>query len=252
MGLAKRESSHSGKAYALSREQLVNEYLPHVKRIVYRIAARIPSNIEIDDLMNSAVIGLLEAIDRYDPMRDNKFMTYAIYRIKGAVLSELRARDFLSRSNRRKNRELQQTYLSLEQKLGRKPNDDEVANKLDMDLDEFYKVKDLTNICFLSLDEIGFSSKLEREGVKDYLFNNISENAVTFTKLRETEEMIAKAINQLNKNEKLVVSMYYTDELTMKEIGKVLNVSESRVSQIHSQAIISLRRLLAKNGFFDT
>ena len=119
MELAKTTTRRSKKKDAAYREQLITEYLPYVKRIVHRLAMHLPSTIDIDDLMNVGVIGLIQAVDRYDPRRDNKFITYAVFRIKGAVLSELRSRDFLSRSNRRKIRELENAFLRLEQKLGR-------------------------------------------------------------------------------------------------------------------------------------
>ena len=134
MALAERTISKTDKTKTVDRDQLINEYLPYVKRIVQRIAVHLPATVDIEDLMNVGVIGLIQAVDRYDPRRDNKFMTYAVFRIKGAVLSELRSRDFLSRSNRRKIRELENTYLKLEQKLGRQVEDQEVAAELGVQL----------------------------------------------------------------------------------------------------------------------
>src|SRR5210317_1177969 len=133
---------------AAYRDQLITEYLPYVKRIVHRIAVHLPSTIDIDDLMNVGVIGLIQAVDRYDPSRDNKFMTYAVFRIKGAVLSELRSRDFLGRTTRKKIRNLEKAYLKLEQKLGREVEDEEVAAEMEMELDQFYQVKRMSNISF--------------------------------------------------------------------------------------------------------
>ena len=124
MATAQTTVKNTVKNDASYRDQLITEYLPYVKRIVHRIAVHLPSTIDIDDLMNVGVIGLIQAVDRYDPSRDNKFMTYAVFRIKGAVLSELRSRDFLSRSNRRKIRDLENACLKLEQKLGREVGDD--------------------------------------------------------------------------------------------------------------------------------
>jgi len=230
---------------AAYRDQLITEYLPYVKRIVHRIAVHLPSTIDIDDLMNVGVIGLIQAVDRYDPSRDNKFMTYAVFRIKGAVLSELRSRDFLSRSNRRKIRDLENACSKLEQKLGRDVDDEEVAQELGIAVDQVYRTKQMSSISFISFEELGFSSRDEKEKLLSYLIDN-DENALTLTRLKELKDAVARSIEQLPEKEKLVISLYYLEELTMKETGKVLNITESRVSQIHSQAILRLRAKLKK------
>ena len=232
------------------RDQLISEYLPYVKRIVQRLAVHLPSTVDIDDLMNVGVIGLIQAVDRYDPRRDNKFMTYAIFRIKGAVLSELRARDFLSRSNRRKIRELESAYQRLEQKLGREADDKEIAQELGIELDQVYRTKQMSSISFISLEELGISSKDEKEKLMSFLANN-EDDALNLTKVKELKEALAGAIKQLPEKERLVISLYYIDELTMKETGKVLGITESRVSQIHSQAILHLRSRLRKQKLLE-
>jgi RNA polymerase sigma factor for flagellar operon FliA len=233
------------------RDQLITEYLPYVKRIVQRLAVHLPSTVDIDDLMNVGVIGLIQAVDRYDPRRDNKFMTYAIFRIKGAVLSELRARDFLSRSNRRKIRELESAYLRLEQKLGREADDHEIARELGVDLEQVYRTKQMSSISFISLEELGVSSRDEKEKLLSYLINN-DDDALSMTKLKELKEAMAQAIKQLPEKERQVISLYYLEELTMKETGKVLGITESRVSQIHSQAILHLRTKLRKQKLLES
>jgi len=245
MGLAKTTTKSANTKSSAYRNQLIKEYLPYVKRIVHRLALHLPATIDIDDLMNVGVIGLIQAVDRYDPERDNKFMTYAVFRIKGAVLSELRARDFLSRSNRRKIRELENAYLRLEQKLGREVEDAEIAKELGVDLEQVYRTKQLSSISFVSFEDLGFSSKDEKEKLMKFLINN-DEDALTLTKLKELKSALAKAIEQLSEKERLVISLYYLDELTMKETGEILGITESRVSQIHSQAIIHLRAKLRK------
>jgi len=230
------------------RDQLITEYLPYVKRIVHRIAVHLPSTIDIDDLMNVGVIGLIQAVDRYDPKRDNKFMTYAVFRIRGAVLSELRSRDFLSRANRRKIRDLENVHLKLEQKLGREVDDFEVAQELGIDIEQVHRTKQMSGISFISFEELGFSSKDEKEKLINYLVDS-DDDALTMTRLKELKAAVAGAIEQLPEKERLVISLYYLDELTMKETGKVLNVTESRVSQIHSQAVMRLRAKLKKDKF---
>ena len=172
-------------------------------------------------------------------------MTYAVFRIKGAVLSELRSRDFLSRSNRRKIRDLENACLKLEQKLGREVDDVEVANELGIDVEQVYRTKQMSSISFISFEELGFSSRDEKEKLLSYLVDK-DDDAMTLTRLKELQEALARAIEQLPEKEKLVISLYYIEELTMKETGKVLNITESRVSQIHSQAILRLRAKLKK------
>jgi len=245
MAIAQTTVKNLDKNDTSYRDQLITEYLPYVKRIVHRIAVHLPATIDIDDLMNVGVIGLIQAVDRYDPSRDNKFMTYAVFRIKGAVLSELRSRDFLSRSNRRKIRDLENACLKLEQKLGREVDDFEVANELGIDVEQVYRTKQMSSISFISFEELGFSSRDEKEKLLSYLVDK-DDDAMTLTRLKELQQALARAIEQLPEKEKLVISLYYIEELTMKETGKVLNITESRVSQIHSQAILRLRAKLKK------
>jgi len=226
MQLAAARPRPPAKKRPATSEKLIHEYLPYVKRIVQRIATHLPASVDVEDLMNVGVMGLIQAVDRFDPKRDNKFMTYAIFRIKGAVLSELRSRDFLSRSSRRKLRELEQTCQKMEQRLGRDVEDVEVA------------------------EELGLSSRDEKEKLMNFLVHN-EEDALSQTRLREIKSALARAIEQLPEKERLVISLYYLDELTMKETGEVLHITESRVSQIHSQTIMRLRNKLRKERLLD-
>ena len=234
------------------RNQIIAEYLPYVNRIVNRIATHLPPTVEVDDLVNVGIIGLIQAIERYDPTRDNKFMTYAVFRIKGAVLSELRSRDFLGRTTRKKIRSLEKAYLKLEQKLGREAEDEEVAREMNMDLDQFYQVKRMSSISFISFEEIGYATRDEKDNFINGLLNDGNgDDALSMTTVKEIKRNLARHIEQLPEKEKLVVSMYYSDEMTMKEIGQVLDITESRVSQIHSQAVIRLRSKLRKDGLIE-
>jgi RNA polymerase sigma factor FliA len=232
------------------REQLIQEYLPYVKRIVQRIAAHLPASVDVEDLMNVGVIGLIQAVDRYDPRRDNKFMTYAIFRIKGAVLSELRSRDYLSRSGRRKLRELEHASQRLEQRLGRRAEDTEIAAELGIDLEDLHRTRQMANISFISFEELGVSSRDEKEKLLNFLMHT-EDDALSQTRLRELKSALARAIEQLSEKERLVISLYYLEELTMKEAGEVLKITESRVSQIHSQAIMRLRTKLKKERLLE-
>ena len=251
MDLAQSREETFGKDNHLLRNQIINEYLPYVKRIVNRIAVHLPATIEVDDLVNVGVIGLIQAIERYDPARDNKFITYAVFRIKGAVLSELRSRDFLGRTTRRKIRDLEKAYMKLEQKLGREVSDEEVAAEMDMDLEQFYKVKRMSSISFVSFEEVGYKSRSDTASIPSSLTSGNADDALSLTAMKEIKATVAKNIDLLPEKEKLVVSLYYSDELTMKEIGRVLNITESRVSQIHAQAIIHLRSKLRKEGLLE-
>lgn len=174
------------------RNQIIAEYLPYVNRIVNRIATHLPPTVEVDDLINVGIIGLIQAIERYDPARDNKFMTYAVFRIKGAVLSELRSRDFLGRTTRKKIRNLEKAYLKLEQKLGREAKDEEVALEMNMDLDQFYQVKRMSSISFVSFEEIGYATRDEKDNFLNILLNEGDvEDALSMTTIKEIKNNLA-------------------------------------------------------------
>jgi RNA polymerase sigma factor for flagellar operon FliA len=251
MQLAEEQKNKFNKNESLNREQIIMQYLPHVKRIVQRIAVYLPQSVEIDDLLNVGVIGLIQAIERYDPDRDNKFMTFAAFRIRGAVLSELRSRDYISRTHRRKVRELEKTYSTLEQKKGGKVEDHEVVKEMGVSFEQFHKIKQMSNISIISLEEMGYSSDKKRDSLSEMLINNRDEDALNQTRIKEVKAAIAKTIEELPDKEKLVISLYYMDELTMKETGKVLGITESRVSQLHSKAISRLRAKLIRNKLLE-
>jgi RNA polymerase sigma factor for flagellar operon FliA len=246
MGAAQIQLKKNNALDPESRNEMIKEYLPYVKRIVHRIAVHLPPGIEIDDLIHVGVIGLIQAIDRYDPEMDNKFMTYAAFRIKGAVLSELRSRDYLSRSGRMKVRTMEDAHTHLERKLGREPEAHEIAKEMGVTLERYYETKRLSCLSFISLDEIGVSLKKEKKNIKDSFFQDDETDTLGLIGMKELETAVAGGIEALPEKERLVISMYYHDELTMKEIGRVLNLTESRVSQIHSQAIIHIRGRLKK------
>ena len=231
-----------------ARESLITENLPMVKRIVYRIAAHLPPHVEIDDLINAGVVGLIQAVDNFDPTRNIKLSTYASIRIRGAVLSELRSRDLLSRTTRQKVREMERATQDLEQKLGREANDEELTRAMGLKYDEYYGIKKMSALSFISLEDVGVKSSDERRELLHYLVDGRQSDALSLTRLKEIKAALVDAITKLPEKEKLVISLYYQDDLTMKETGQVLNVTESRVSQIHSKAIQRLRRALTHAG----
>lgn len=234
-----------------TKDQLVLQYLPYVKNIVQRIHSQLPIGVEEDDLTNVGVIGLIDAIDRYDPTRGVKFTTYAAFRIRGAVMGELRSRDVVSRTNRSKIRQLQNTYADLEFKMGRDVQDSEVADAMGIELDEFYQIRKMASLTFVSFEDMGLFSQEDKNDVIDFMSGSGNEDPFQMTGMKEMRNATGDAIEQLPEKEKIVISLYYWDELTMKEIGKVLELTESRVSQLHSQAIVHLQKAMRKKGLAD-
>jgi RNA polymerase sigma factor for flagellar operon FliA len=235
----------------LSRDALILKYTPYVKRIVGRIAAQLPPGIDQDDLINAGIIGLIEALDRYDASRDNAFITFATFRIRGAVLSELRARDVCSRSARKRMRDMKETSLKLETELGRPAEEEEVAAAMGIDLDEYHGIRNRAAISVVSFDDLGYDAKGEKRRMIDELVNADGLDALALAGLKELTLTLAGAVAQLPEKDKLVISLYYQDELTMKEIGRVLDISESRVSQLHARAVMALREQLIQAGLIE-
>lgn len=227
-----------------AREQMLVEHIPHVKRIVDRIVIHLPPSIDKEDLMQAGMIGLIEAMDRFDPERGNKFITYASYRIKGAILAELRSRDFLSRTTRKKVREMENVYAKLENELGTEVSDQDVADEMGISLEQFYKVRAMAHVSFIQFDRLDAIGSDGLDPFKSHLLHSDRMDVSRTIGLKELFCGLASAIDHLPENEKLVVSLYYQDELTMREIGEIMEITESRVSQIHSKAIVRLRKKL--------
>ncbi len=230
------------------KSKLVLEYSPLIKFIAQKIAVRLPSNIELDDLISSGVIGLMDAIDKYDPSRDNKFKTYAEFRIRGAILDELRAQDWVPRSIRDKAKLLDRTVVNLEADLGRVATDDEVAKALNLSTDEFH---DLLNqvrpVSLLSIDESQTFSNVDKKSILNILEGCKLNNPFNQLNVKSVKDLVTQAIEELPERQRLVLSLYYYEDLNLKEIGKVLRVTESRVSQLHAQAVSRLRNKLSQN-----
>lgn len=229
-----------------NREEVIIRYSPMIKYVANRIAMRLPPHIEVDDLISVGVLGLMDAISKYDSSRGAKFKTYAEFRVRGAILDELRALDWVPRSIRQKASAVEKVVRSLESKLRRLPEDDEVAKEMDMSLDQFYRTIDETkSVPVFSLEDLGIAKESgEQQSLLDCLAGKADADPQTQIRLIELKEIIAKAIDTLPEKERLMVSLYYYEELTMKEIGAVLDITESRVSQIHSKAVLHLRTKL--------
>lgn len=228
-----------------TKEKLIIEYAPLIKFIAQKIAVRLPSNIEFDDLVSSGVIGLMDAIDKYDPTRDNKFKTYAEFRIRGAILDELRAQDWVPRSVREKAKQLERCHVRLEQSLRRVPTEDELIAALQMSKDEYYDLlNQVKSVSILSLDEAGSFNSSDRKSILSLIESCKIPSPLTQLNMKSVKEVVTNAIESLPERQRLVLSLYYYEDLNLKEIGDVLDVTESRVSQLHTQAILWLRRKL--------
>lgn len=244
-GLVKRYKQDTHGVDGKLRDQLIMDYAPLIRFVAQRIAARLPSNIEIDDLMSAGVIGLMDAIDKYDPSRDNKFKTYAEFRIRGAILDELRSQDWVPRSVRDKAKRIEKTYAELEQRLGRSVSDEELSKELGVTLEEYYEtVAKVKAVTLLSIDEASGPNNHERKSLLDSLENTASKNPFLQLKSKGIRDILIKNIEDLPEKQKLVLSLYYYEDLNLKEIGRVLDVTESRVSQLHTQAVMRLRQKL--------
>ena len=226
----------------LTRNEQVLKYSPLVKYIVARIWRKLPDHvIDQEDLIQAGIIGLISALEKFDGNRDVQFETFARFRIRGAVLDELRIRDWLPRSARNKNQRLARAFEELQRELGRAPDDDEVSRHMGISLEAYFKL----------LDEARGVSLVSREDLPPgYLENNTSADVMKTVESGEplvallsaqTRQRLKDAIDALPEKERLVLSLYYYEELTMKEISKVLSLTESRVCQLHSKAVLHLR-----------
>jgi RNA polymerase sigma factor for flagellar operon FliA len=243
--LLKKYKEGAKKIDKRTKEKLIMEYAPLIKFIAQKIAVRLPSNIEFDDLVSSGVIGLMDAIDKYDPTRDNKFKTYAEFRIRGAILDELRAQDWVPRSVREKAKQLEKAHVRLEQQLGRVPTEDELTQELKITKEEYYELlNQVKSVSILSLDEAGSFNSSDRKSILSLLESCKIPSPITQLNLKAVKEVVTRAIESLPEKQRLVLSLYYYEDLNLKEIGEVLDVTESRVSQLHTQAILWLRRKL--------
>jgi RNA polymerase sigma factor for flagellar operon FliA len=232
------------------RDRLILMYAPIVKYVAGRLGSGLPAHVDEGDLVSYGLLGLISAIERYDPDRDVKFETYAIARIKGSILDELRALDWVPRSVRSRARQIERAMAELESKLSRAPSDEELAKKVGISVEELEdSLTDISRSSIAALDELWTISGSGGDQVA--LIDTIEDtqgpepqSAFAQTELRE---MVADAITGLPEREKLVITLYYYEDLTLREIGEVLGVTESRVSQLHTKAILRLKARLSGN-----
>ncbi|MDY7027890.1 MAG: RNA polymerase sigma factor WhiG [Spirochaetota bacterium] len=236
------------------RDIFVKQYAPLVKYVAGKVAVGMPHNVDFDDLVGFGVFGLIDAINKFDPNKHVKFKTYAVTRIRGAIFDELRSIDWVPRSVRQKSREIEETIHNLEASLGRSATDSEIARELGMDENEFQKtMMKISGTSILSLNDVWCTSdENDRISIVDSIESPRSLNPDNIVEKEEIKRVIVQAINELPEKEKKVLVLYYYEDLTLKEIGKVLEVTESRISQLHTKAILRLRSKLTniKKGIF--
>ncbi len=253
MGMSTAELGEAWRKYkkegdAKARAAIINQYAYLVKITAGRVVSNLPPSLERDDLVSAGVVGLIKAVDQFDHSRQVKFETYAIALIRGAILEMLREEDWVPRSVRERVKMLERTYLALETSLGRPPSEHEVARELNMNVEEFNKLLlDTGRTTLLSLDDILVGSEgSEKLHLADVIHDE-DETPSAEVEFREMKRVLSVAIDRLPERERLVISLYYYDGLTFKEIGKILGISESRVYQLHTQAVIRLRGYLQRD-----
>jgi RNA polymerase sigma factor FliA len=224
------------------KDDLLRRFAPLVRHVVERVAATLPRNVDHEDLYSAGVLGLLDAHAKFDLSKGVKFETYAVWRIKGAVLDQLRALDWASRSMRRKARTLDGVTQRLDQKLGRAASEEELARAMKMRRSDFYRLLDqVRGAVLVSLDESRAGEDQEPTTLADHLPDPSAVNLEEKLAEEEHKILILRALHQLPEQERLVVALYYYEHLTLKEIGRALGISESRVSQVHTRAMSRLR-----------
>jgi len=226
-----------------ARDQLILNYSPLVKYVAGRLASSLPQSVDTADLISYGIFGLIDAIEKYDPGRAIKFETYAIARIKGAIIDELRAMDWVPRSVRSRAREIEAAHIKLENELKRVPSDEEIATQMGVTIQEYQEI--LTKLSYtsvVSFEELWVGNDRDegQSGVAS-IKDETAEDPVALFENVEMRDILADAIDRLPEREKTVIALYYYEGLTLKEIGQVLGVTESRVSQLHTKAVLRLR-----------
>jgi RNA polymerase sigma factor FliA len=235
------------KAYqtqGAERERMILTHLPQIKYIAQRIAVRLPPDVQLDDLISAGILGLLDAVEKFDETKGVQFKTYAEVRIRGAILDSLRDLDWAPRSLRKRSKEVEEAYTRLEQRLGRSASDSEVADELNLNIAAFHALLDQLKSLNIGHFKI---SRNDQESVDAddlplrYVPAHDEESPFNICLKSELRQLLARLIEQLPEREQLVVALYYYEELTMREIGQILGVNESRVCQLHTRAMLRLR-----------
>ncbi|HHV79708.1 MAG TPA: FliA/WhiG family RNA polymerase sigma factor [Firmicutes bacterium] len=240
-------STYGNQKDPAARAQLIERYAPLVKYVAGRLSTGLPSHVSMDDLYSEGLLGLIDAIEKFDPSRGVKFETYAVARIKGAILDGLRRMDWLPVHTRQKIRQLEKAYSELQSKLNRFPSDAEVAAYLGMDMKAFHELLQNASIaCTISLEDSWFESDRGGLDALDFTPDPSAPDPLSWLELEAEKEDLMAAIDSLPEREKLIIALYYYEGLTLREIAEVLQVSVPRVSQLHARAVLYLRAKLLK------
>lgn len=227
-----------------ARERTIEEYLPVIKHMAFKLGRGFDDETGIQDLISAGILGLLEAMDKYDDARGTKLNTFAYMRIRGAMIDELRKRDWFPRSARSRSKKIEQAINKLAGQLGRDPTEEEVARELKIDPKEYLEMlKDFGSLAVLSIDEVSESTGVDREGIISFIVDE-GDSPETCAELHEIQTILGIEIDRLPEKQKIALSLYYYEDMNMKEIAQALCVTEARVSQIHSQAVLTLRARL--------
>ena len=245
-----KEPSRAVKKYQASnraseeRERLILEHLPQVRLIARRIHERLPESVSLDDLVSTGTIGLIAAIDRFDPAHNVKLKTYAEYKIRGAILDSLRGLDWAPRQQRKRAKQIEAAIALAEQRLHRSPTEEEIAKELGLDLAEYHEW--LVDIRGINLGSLEASPDDDGRNLLKYISDDQENWPSRVMERSELQRLLAEAIDKMPRTERIVISLYYHEELTLREISKVINLHESRISQLKSQGILRLRTYLEK------
>ncbi len=243
----KYKTTQKKETTKILRDRIILDYSPLVRFVAHRIAIKTPPNIEFDDLISSGVLGLIDAIEKYDPTRNNKFKTYAEFRIRGAILDNLRAQDWVPRSVREQVKRVDRANALLEQELGRKATLSEIKEALGVDTKNYHKLMNkIKATSLLSVEEMVYSASGHFSREKTETSVEQDEGAVAKVGLENTKQELLKDIEVLPFNQQLILNLYYYDNLSLKEIAKIISLSESRVSQLHTKSLNTLRGLYNK------
>ncbi len=229
------------------KERIVEQFLPRVKYYASKYAFCLPPELSIEDLVSAGIVGLLEAIERYDPSMNATLSTFADFRIRGAIIDEIRSMQWASKDARKKLEEVRKAYSELEKSFNRIATDEEVAERLNITLDDLYKTLSMANIMnMISLEDLGVSKDGESLDILECISKEDDKDMLDELNLKELRSALGSAIDELPEKERLVITLYYFEELTMKEIGRVLDISESRVCQLHAKVLVKLKNRMEK------
>src|SRR5919109_1948948 len=228
-----------------AREEMITKYLPFVRFVAEKIHRRLPPGVDLESLVHAGVVGLMEALKRYDPRRGVDFEIYARYRIQGEVVQSLRSLDWVSRSVRAWGRKMEAARSRVAGKLAREPTAEEIANELEVPLDTYYRLdQQINDAVLVSLDDLSTASEGEWEKTQERCTQNPYLDPLSVVESKDLVQKLATAIDELPERERLVLTLYYYEEMTLREIGEVLDLSEGRICQIFAQAVARLRLAL--------